>query len=752
MIALFAMFHGIHEWSEMILLLHGEAFAPIEVIKLATLPLSFLFLLSFGLTSVKAGSLVRRAVPLALSAAWIALTFTSSRPLLAGDVFARYLLGAPGIFLTSYALAAGTVEFAPLRQPGLVGYLKTCSAAFLIYGVTSGMVVPAADFFPASVLNYDAFENAAGFPIQLVRAGCVFVFSFGLIKILSIFELQAIDALQKAQAIKVAQLAAIVESSEDAIIGKTADGIVTSWNKGAEMTYGYTAGEMIGRSLRVLIPPELQDELQVILEKAGRGEGIHFYETARVRKDGKRIAVSLSVSPIRDTEGTIVGASTIARDITAKKELEERIEFQASHDALTLLPTRTFFTEIFRIEMLQAARNRRKIAVLFLDLDRFKEINDTLGHVFGDELLKKVAEKLKSVLRKSDSIARIGGDEFNILLTDLGQSEDALVIVKKIISGFQGPCIVRGRELRVTASIGISIFPDDSAELETLLRYADIALYHAKERGRNNFQFYNDEINITSIERIKLENDLRRAVNDGEFRLYFQPQIDIGSRTVTCAEVLLRWQHPELGLLEPDQFIPLAEETGLIVPIGEWVLRTACEQNRLWQERGFRRIGVSVNISDRQFRRVDLLTLTEQILQKTRLDPKWLELEITENTVMRDAEFTIEKLNRLAERGIALSLDDFGTGYSSLSYLKRLPVRKIKIDKSFIRDVMTNASDRAIVYAVIGLTHNLNMQVIAEGVETEEQLALLRDIACDGIQGFLFSRPLPVQEFEKLLA
>ncbi|HEX8949777.1 MAG TPA: EAL domain-containing protein, partial [Dissulfurispiraceae bacterium] len=453
---------------------------------------------------------------------------------------------------------------------------------------------------------------------------------------------------------------------------------------------------------------------------------------------------------IKDEHGNVVQVVHVARDITERKRLEEEIRHMAYHDTLTGLPNKRLFKDIVNVELAQASRNRKKLAFMFLDLDRFKEINDTLGHEAGDHLLKEVAARLRKTIRASDTLARIGGDEFNMILSDIAQEEDVTVIVRKILSSFQEPFTVDGHELYITTSIGVSIYPDDSGDVEVLLRYADIAMYHAKEHGRNNYQFYSPSINFRSFERIRLENMLRRAVEHGELEMHYQPQVDIKTRRVVCAEALVRWRHPELGLLKPDHFIPLAEGMGFITAIDEWVLRTVGAQIRSWLDMGLPPVCVSVNLSAKEFLNPALTERISRALAETALPPELLNIEITESVAMGNIEHTVARLNELTRMGIRILIDDFGTGYSSLNYLKRLPVQKLKIDKSFVQDIATDSDDRAIIRAVAAMAHNMNISVLAEGVETEEQLSFLRSARCDEAQGYLFSEPVPADKFVEL--
>ncbi|MFO0751722.1 MAG: EAL domain-containing protein [Thermodesulfovibrionales bacterium] len=435
----------------------------------------------------------------------------------------------------------------------------------------------------------------------------------------------------------------------------------------------------------------------------------------------------------------------------SESQMKETIRRQAYHDLLTGLPNRMLFMEHLALEILQAHRNRQMLAVLLLDIDRFKAINDSMGHPAGDSILQAVTYRLQDTLREGDIIARIGGDEYAVLLPQIIRDQDVVTIIKKLMNALRRPHLLDTYELFISACVGASLYPDDGENAETLLQNADTALYHAKEKGISSYQFYNPAMNMMAFKRIVLENSLRQTLDSGGFTVYYQPQVCIGTRQVTGMEALIRWNHPELGMLAPLHFIPLAEETGLIVPIGEWVLRAACEQNRLWQEEGFPPVAVTVNLSSHQFLQPDLEKMVQRVLQETSLDSKYLDLEITESTAMRNIDMTIPRLQRLSEMGVQLSIDDFGTGYSSLSYLKKLPVQKLKIDRSFIHDLTTDPDDQAIVNAVIVMAHKMRLKVIAEGVETEEQLSFLHSSRCDEMQGYLFSKPLPAAEAEKKL-
>lgn len=432
--------------------------------------------------------------------------------------------------------------------------------------------------------------------------------------------------------------------------------------------------------------------------------------------------------------------------------MEDKIRHLADHDELTGLPNRRLFGNLLALEIAESRRHGTKMGIFFIDLDRFKDVNDSLGHDAGDELLEEVAGRLKTLVRASDTVARIGGDEFNIIVSNAARVEDVADIARKIVEGFQKAFVIAGHEFHITTSIGISIYPDDSEEVHTLLRYADIAMYNAKKEGRSRYQFYDPRIKVRSIERMKMDTWLRQSVKRGELSVYYQPQVDIASGKIVCAEALVRWRHPEMGLLEASKFIPLAEETGFIDSIDEWVLRTACARARTWEEAGLASLCVTVNLSARQLRSPDLVGKVSDILGETGISPDCLHIEVTESVAMGNIALVSSMLKKLSEMGIHIYVDDFGVGYSSLNYLKRLPVECLKIDKSFIHDIATDPDDRSIISAVTAMAHNMRMKVIAEGVETEEQLSFLRMSGCDEIQGFLFSKPLPADEFELLLA
>lgn len=670
------------------------------------------------------------------------------------------------------------------------------------------------------------------------------------------------------------RLAVIVESSDDAIITVTQDGVIATWNSGAERLYGYTAAEAVGKPLSILIPPERAHELPEIIARVGRREIMRHFETVRVCKDGRRVEVSLTVSPIQGAAESGIGASIIARDITEHRRAEaqlrltakvfessdqgifitdaqariisanpafegitgyaqeevvgktpavlssgrhdkafysdmwrsvaengywqgeiwnrrkngeiypewltasavkdergnvthyigvfsdigeqkaahERIEYLAHYDALTGLPNRSRLQDLLAATTANARGAQTKVAVLFLDLDRFKDINDSLGHAAGDALLVAFAERLKGCIRAEDAAIRLGGDEFVAILAEVKRSEHAAVVAEKIIEAAAKPYLVAGQEIVETLSIGISLYPDDGGDVGTLVRNADVAMYAAKEAGRNTYQFFSTTMDQKASRTISLESGLRKALEHGEFVLHYQPQLDLSNSRIVGVEALIRWQHPEQGLISPAQFVSFAEERGLIVPIGEWVMQEAFRQNREWQRAGLPAIPMAVNVSPLQLQQKDFIKKTVRLAEEAGLAPQHAEFEITEGAIMRNVQAAQTVLGELKAAGFQLSVDDFGTGYSSLNYLKRFPIDKLKIDQSFVRGLPADADDAAIVSAILAMAQALRLKTIAEGVETAEQADFLRAKGCDQVQGYHYHKPLPAEKVTALLA
>ena len=460
----------------------------------------------------------------------------------------------------------------------------------------------------------------------------------------------------------------------------------------------------------------------------------------------------MSINVILDASGQIKNYVAVFSDISQRKASEAQLVYMASHDVLTGLPNRSLLQERIAQALLRAHRDLCGVALLFIDLDRFKIINDTMGHHAGDVLLQEVATRLGACLRETDTIARQGGDEFVVLIENDTDEQYLGTMARKILSVLQTPFNLQGQEIFISASIGISAYPQDGSDVGTLLKNADVAMYRAKDLGKNTFQFYSAESNVHSLERLALENSMRRALERNEFKLHYQPKVDLHTDRIVGVEALLRWEHPELGLVSPIQFISLAEETGLIIPIGAWVLAEACRQNQAWQQAGLPPVRIAVNLSARQFGSEGLSDVVAEALKTSGMSARSLELEITESMIMQHTSRASEILQGFREMGAHVSIDDFGTGYSSLGYLKHFPIDTLKIDRSFVRDVPHDADDAAITQAIIAMAHSLKLQVVAEGVESRAQLDFLRTQGCDQIQGYIFSRPVPAEAFAVLLA
>jgi len=546
----------------------------------------------------------------------------------------------------------------------------------------------------------------------------------------------------------------VLQDVVEGIVCFSPQGKIVSFNPAAEEIFGYSADELLHKDITILFSKS--DDVEAgfsaaSLTPSASGKNSRLIrDLVGQRKDGGTCNMDLSISELKLDETSLFMG--IMRDTQERRDADERIYFMAHYDALTGLPNRVLLHDRILQAIVSAPRLKRKVAILFLDLDRFKTINDSLGHSIGDLLLQAVAERLKGCIRSSDTVARLGGDEFIVVLPDLPEGTHAATVAQKILDTISTPFMIRDVELNTSASIGISLYPDDGVANEDLVANADVAMYRSKEHGRNNYHFFAPQMNDKAYERLTMENSLRRALDRQEFVLYYQPQVHPESGLIIGAEALVRWKNPERGLVPPGMFIPIAEETGLIVAIGDWVLREACRQNKAWQDEGLPSIPVAVNLSAVQFRQKGLADSVADALRQSGLEPQWLELEITESAIMQNAEAAIKTLRSLKQMGLKLSIDDFGTGYSSLSYLKKFPLDKLKIDQSFVRDITTDQDDASIVTAIIGMAKNLKLRVIAEGVETRGHLDFLTSNGCVEIQGFYFGKPVPADEFRHLLA
>ena len=522
-------------------------------------------------------------------------------------------------------------------------------------------------------------------------------------------------------------------------------------NRRFEEFFKRPRNEVLGKYTWEVIGQDLFDRIRPYMDQVMAGREVK-YERDAVDDKGRVQRVEVQYLPQVAEDGTVLGHFGIVQDITDRKRNEALLRYLASHDQLTQLPNRSRFLEQLTSEIARATRYEYKIGVLFIDLDRFKNVNDTLGHDFGDSLLVAVAQRFRDTLREVDMVARLGGDEFTAILSEIKSPQEAAASAQRLLNALAEPIEINGQEIFAGASIGISIFPDNGTDTKSLLRNADIAMYRAKEMGRNTFQFFSQETTTSSVERLQLETHLRRAAERGEFILHFQPIVDIESNQIVGMESLVRWNRPDTGLVSPATFIPLAEETGLIVPIGDWVLDAACRQLRSLHDSGHAGLRIAVNLSPKQFRRRDMAQTIADTLARTGLAANHLELEITESSVMENPEAAVRTLHALKEMGVHLSVDDFGTGYSSLSQLKRCPIGTLKIDQSFVRDLPGDEDNAAIASAIIAMGQRLRLTLVAEGVETPEQLAFLRERGCRYVQGFLFSRPVPADQLSLLLA
>lgn len=544
------------------------------------------------------------------------------------------------------------------------------------------------------------------------------------------------------------RLAAIVKSSHDSIVGWDQDKRIVSWNPGAERLFGYTEAEILGQPVLSLVPEECRAEAECACISLCAGQSIEVPDTQRRHKSGRLLEVWVSTSPILNASGEVIGASTITRDISEQKKTSALIRWQAYNDPLTRLPNRAFFRQALE----EAVQKAEPFAVHFIDLDQFKYVNDSLGHAAGDQMLREVTARFERCLEAGDILARMGGDEFTLLSAEADRAEALLAALLR-------PLVIEGHELHVAASVGISRFPHDGADADTLLKHADLAMYHAKESGRGQWQQFSPALTESARERLTLETSLRKAIDREEMLVLYQPQVSLEHGRIIGSEALVRWQHPEKGLIAPSRFIPLAEETGLIVPLGEWVLRTACRQAAAWEQAGMP-LRQSVNLSARQLGEAGLVQTVQSALAESGLSPHLLDLELTESTLVAQGETARERLTMLRALGVRISLDDFGTGYSSLAYLRRFPLDTLKVDRSFVAGLekekrgkagLAARQDRAVVRAIIDMAHALDLEVVAEGVETKAQYEILRRLRCNSMQGYLYSPPVLPELLEALL-
>lgn len=555
---------------------------------------------------------------------------------------------------------------------------------------------------------------------------------------------------RRAQA-EMLKLSSALTHAADAVMVTNRSGVIEYVNPAFESITGFSRIEVVGQSPDILRAEEQDPKIFAAMWAAIENGEVYRCELVNKRKDGTTYHEEKTITPLKDSHGRITHFIATGIDISERIRAQEKLEYMAHHDAVTGLPNRVLLLDRVKQALHRAQRDGDITAVIFIDLDGFKAINDTVGHHFGDRFLGEVASRLQGTVREHDTVARLGGDEFAIVLEGMASMTDIAKVARKLIRDLAAPFIVDGREMYVTGSLGVARHPTDGNDVHTLLRKADSAMYRAKQVGKNTYRFYSEVEGEEDTARLELEQQLRRAVERREFVVYYQPQVSIDTSEVVGVEALLRWQHPQKGIVEPNRFIPILEETGLITEVGDWVLREVCEQAVAWQKLGLPPMRVAVNLSCKQFTKRDLVGDVARILDETGLDPKRLNIEITEGTLASKIDFTVKTLDKLNALGVTISVDDFGVGYSSLNYLKRFPIDKLKIDQSFVRDVTADTNDAAIAGAIIALAHKLNLQVIAEGVETLEQLFFLSRQGCHEVQGHLLSPPLSNSDFVEWL-
>jgi diguanylate cyclase (GGDEF)-like protein/PAS domain S-box-containing protein len=592
--------------------------------------------------------------------------------------------------------------------------------------------------------------------VEVMRAGAHdYIMKDNLARLVPAIERELREAevrnIQRSTAEDLRLAAKVFENSVEGTVITDSEATILRVNKAFMDTTGYAQEEVVGKKPNILQSGRHDEGFYRHLWQSLIKQGYWQGEIWNRRKNGEIYPEWLTISAVHNEVGGVshyIGGFT---DLSQQKQAEERIQYLMYFDALTDLPNRVLFRDRFKQCMVQATHEGHQIAFLHLDLDRFIHINDTLGHQLGDQLLRQVGQRLLSNTGNHDVVARLGGDEFAIALPDLDESSSVEDKVQAIIKVFADPFRVMGKEVFLVPTVGVALFPDDTDNYDELVRCADTAVHYAKRHGGANYQLYHKSMNADVQDRLNMENALRRALTRQEFCLHYQPQVEVGSGRIIGVEALLRWQHAEMGMVLPGQFIPLLEETGLIIPVGEWVVRRACEDSMAWQGAGYAPIPVAVNLSARQFRNKGLMKTIRQVVEETGLAPQLLELEITESSVMDDPESALNILSAFHDMGIRIAIDDFGTGYSSLSYLKRFPLDVLKIDRSFVADIPGDADDAAIVETIIAMAHRLNLHVIAEGVETEEQVGFLLEHGCDHVQGYFYGRPMPAEELLKRL-
>ena len=770
LLAAFGFSHGILEWTDLWLLVHG----PSPRLAMAQPPiilLSYLFLFGFGrrLVLMSLSAQARSSPACRLLSIWVyapllgglmLAMFIADQSVLTLNIAARYLFGFFGALLTGLGFYLHWRNcLAPTMPTSDLGVVRVGSwlaaAAFIAYAVLGGLITPRADWFPAAVINQESFLEVFHVPVQMLRAVCAVSAAIAVGALLRIFHLEGLhrmrDSLRTSQqALAELRIAATAFEAQEGMVIADRDCLIVRVNQSFTNITGYSAEEAVGRKTNLLKSGRQDDAFYAAMWESIVSSGNWHGEIWNRRKNGEVYPEWLTITAVRSDDGEIANYVGTMTDITASKAAEEQIQHLAFYDPLTLLPNRRLLHDRLRQCLAASIRTGREGALLFIDLDNFKTLNDTKGHDSGDLLLQQVAPRLSACIREGDTVARLGGDEFVVMLTDLSANiEEAgaqtKVVGDKILAALNLPYRLAGSEYHGTSSIGATLFRPPDKTVDELLKRADLAMYQAKDAGRDCLRFFNPEMQAKLTARAALESDLRDAIGYQQFVLHYQAQVDSSGRLIG-AEALVRWQHHGRGMVPPSEFIPLAEESGMILSLGRWVLETACRQLVAWaQQPELRHLTIAVNVSARQFALPDFVDLVLALLEHTGADPRKLKLELTESLLVDNAAEVIGKMNALKARQVGFSLDDFGTGCSSLSYLKRLPLDQLKIDKSFVRDVFTDPNDAAIVRTIVALARSLGMSVIAEGVETPEQRDFLAREGCHAYQGYLFGRPGPAE-------
>jgi diguanylate cyclase (GGDEF)-like protein/PAS domain S-box-containing protein len=713
---------------------------------------SYAFLFEFGRRLTRASAhpfgpgrwLVRGMSPWIFTVPVLGLALGAAVDRSAGlSAAARYFVGFPGALLAAAGLlSCMRAEAEGVGRRRLLVPFGSAAAAFLFYGVLGGLIANRSALFPAGFLNETTFLAVVGLRVQVLRATCAALVLITMATILRVYHAEVRRRLRTA--LENAQTSlSILRNLPEGIAIADEHGRIESVNPAFENSTGYRFDEIAGQNARVLRSTHHDQRFYHRIGAALRDTGRWQGEIWLRRKNGEIHPEWLRISALRDTRGRVGHYLAVLSDVETHREVKQRLHRLAYYDALTGLPNRLLFRDRLELTLAQARRAHHGVALMFVDLDRFKRVNDTQGHSRGDRILQAVAERITGAVRDSDTVARVGGDEFTVIVPGLASPLGATRVARKILAALDLPFALEQREFFISASIGIAMYPGDGQDLESLTRKADIAMYCAKELGRNNYRMYTRQMSTHVHRRVVLENELRRAVERGQMYVLYQPQIDLRSGEMVGVEALARWRHPTLGNVPPTTFIAIAEESGMIDTIGEWVLATACRETAAWATAWPRPPRVAVNLSARQLRRREFADRVARILKRSGMLPEGLSLELTESVMAQHSTSRGNALEVLGSMGVQITIDDFGTGYCSLSYLKRFSVDKLKIDRSFIRDLPSNPNDRALASMIIAMAHASGMRVTAEGVETDGQMNFLRSQGCDEVQGFLLSEPVP---------